>query len=319
VKVTIMRKLLLYRLGIALPILLAVSLFTFVLVSLSPGDAASTILGASATTEQLAQLREKLGLDLPLYQQYFNWLQGAVHLDFGQSLLNRQDVLAAIGQRVWPTVSLMGATMVVTVILGLWLGIAGAVRGGIVGRLVDILSMLGVAVPNFLLAFILTVWLAVWLHLLPPGGYVPLGESFSGWSTSLIMPVICLSLFSTGFLAKQVRASLSDALQSEYVFNLVANGFSRRSVVMKHALKNGALPILATAGVLFAGLLSGTILIESIFYIPGLGSLAVSASMANDLPVVQGVIVIFTASVIVINLLVDVAYGFLNPRLGASR
>ena len=314
-----MRKLLLYRLGIALPILVAISIFTFVLVSLSPGDAASTILGASATTEQLAQLREKLGLDLPLYQQYLNWLGDAVRLDFGQSLLNGQDVLVAIGQRAWPTVSLMGATLILTVVLGLSLGIAGAVRGGWIGRLVDVLSMLGVAVPNFLLAFILTVWLAVWLRWLPPGGYVPFDSSVSGWATSLIMPVLCLSLFSTGLLAKQVRSSLSDALQSEYVFNLVANGFSRRSIVLKHALKNSSLPILASAGVQFAGLLSGTILVESIFYIPGLGSLAVSSSMDNDLPVVQGVIVIFTVSVIVINLLVDIAYGFLNPRLGASQ
>ena len=312
-----MNRLLLYRLVIAAPLLLVVSVLTFVLVSFSPGDAASTILGASATAEQLAALRNKLGLDLPLYVQYFNWVAGALGGDFGSSLLNGQPVLAAMAPRVWPTISLVGLTMLITVVFGVALGVAGAVFGGFLGRAVDVISMAGIAIPNFVLGVGLAAVLAVWLRVLPPGGYVAPAVSLTDWARSMIMPVACLSFFSIGLLAKQVRASVSDVLQSEFAFSLIANGFRRHSIIFRHALKNSALPVLAVSGVIFSGLLSGTVLVESVFYIPGLGSLAVAATVGNDLPVVQGVTVFFTLTVIIINLLLDLAYGALNPKLQA--
>lgn len=310
-----MRSLILYRLATAIPLLVIVSAFTFILISLTPGDAASTILGASATEAQLQILRERLGLDLPLHIQYFNWLVRAVQLDFGQSLLNNQPVMAVILPRIAPTASLVGGTMIMTLVFGVALGVAGAVWSRTIGQFVDFLSMIGIALPNFIIAIGLTVFLAIGLHWFPPGGYVPPETSPGGWALGLVLPVLSLSFFSIGLLAKQVRASLTDALQSEYVQTLVANGFSLRSVVLRHALKNGSLPVLATAGVLFAGLISGTVLIESIFYIPGMGGLAVSATLNNDLPVLQAITVIFTLVVITINFLIDVTYGLLNPRI----
>lgn len=310
-----MKCLILYRLAMALPLLILVSMLTFVLVSLSPGDAARTILGSNATPEQYAALREALGLNDPVLVRYWHWLVGAFEGDLGRSLINGQPVLTAVTQRLGPTVSLVSLTMVVTVVFGLILGIAGAVFGGRLGRIVDLLSLFGMAVPNFVLGVCLTAIFAVMFRLLPPGGYVAPDVSLLGWARSMILPVVCLAFFAVGILAQQVKASFSDALQSEYTFNLIANGFSRRSIIFKHALKNSALPVLASVGVIFSAMLSGTVLVESLFYIPGLGSLAVMATAGSDLPIVQGVAVIFTLAVVIANFLLDLAYGALNPKL----
>lgn len=310
-----MKSLILYRLAMALPLLVLVSLFTFILVSLSPGDAARTILGANATPEQYAALREALGLNDPVLIRYWQWLGGAFGGDFGRSLINGQPVLTAVIQRLGPTVSLISLTMVVTIALGLTLGVAGAVYGGRVGRTVDLFSLFGMAVPNFVLGVCLTAIFAVMFRLLPPGGYVAPTVSLEGWAQAMVLPVVCLSFFAVGILAQQVKASFSDALQSEYTFNLIANGFTRRSIICKHALKNCALPVLASVGVIFSAMLSGTVLVESLFYIPGLGSLAVMATAGSDLAIVQGVAVIFTLAVVIVNVLLDLAYGALDPKL----
>lgn len=310
-----MKSLILYRLAMALPLLVLVSMLTFILVSLSPGDAARTILGANATPEQYAALREALGLTDPVLIRYWHWLGGAFGGDFGRSLINGQPVLTAVIQRLGPTVSLISLTMVVTIALGLTLGVAGAVYGGRVGRTVDLFSLFGMAVPNFVLGVCLTAIFAVMFRLLPPGGYVAPTVSLEGWAQAMVLPVVCLSFFAVGILAQQVKASFSDALQSEYTFNLIANGFTRRSIIFKHALKNCALPVLASVGVIFSAMLSGTVLVESLFYIPGLGSLAVMATAGSDLPIVQGVAVIFTLAVVIVNVLLDLAYGALDPKL----
>ncbi len=265
-----MKSLILYRLAMALPLLVLVSMLTFILVSLSPGDAARTILGANATPEQYAALREALGLNDPVLIRYWHWLGGAFGGDFGRSLINGQPVLTAVIQRLGPTVSLISLTMVVTIALGLTLGVAGAVYGGRVGRTVDLFSLFGMAVPNFVLGVCLTAIFAVMFRLLPPGGYVAPTVSLEGWAQAMVLPVVCLSFFAVGILAQQVKASFSDALQSEYTFNLIANGFTRRSIIFKHALKNCALPVLASVGVIFSAMLSGTVLVESLFYIRGL-------------------------------------------------
>jgi len=313
-----MLTLLLKRLAFSIPLIILVSLMTFLLVSLSPTDVAYTLLGARATPEQLEAVREQLGLNLPLWQQYANWLVSAVQGDLGSSLLNGQPVLVAVGQRVEPTVALLVLTMIVTSIIGVVVGVAGALRGGWVARLTDALGLIGVAVPGFLIGLALIVLFAVQLKVLPPSGYSGVASGSGPWIRTLILPVIALAAGSIGLIAKQVRAAMTDALSSEYVRNLTANGFRKSSIIYRHALRSAAVPVLAMMGVTLVGMLGSSVFIEQVFGIPGIGGLAVQATVAKDLPVIQGVTVIYVLIVVVVNLLLDIAYALANPKVRIS-
>lgn len=309
-----MGKLVLRRLAMSVPLMLVVSAVTFVLITFLPGDAARVVAGRNATEAQVEQLRAELGLDRPVWEQYADWLAGALRGDLGTSLVNQQPVAAQLTGRLEPTLALIIGSVVIATLLGLVFGILGA-RGGVIGRIVDGISVLGIAIPAFWLGLVLVVIFAVRLSWLPPLGYVPLLESPSQWFQHLILPMVTLAVPATAAVAKQTRDAISDALARPFVRTLRAAGVSEQSILLRHALKNAAVPVLTVVGLAMIGALSGAIAIEAIFAFPGLGGTAVQATASSDLPLIQGVVVYLTAIVIVVNLAVDVAYGYFNPKV----
>ncbi|MCF1592291.1 ABC transporter permease [Streptomyces muensis] len=292
----------------------AVSALTFVLVSLTPGDAARAVLGRDATPEQYRQLRAQLGLDEPLAVQYWHWLVRAVHGDLGTALSTGQPVLRTLEQRLGPSLSLITGALVVSALLGVGLGVLSAVRGGAVGRALDLLSMLGLALPSFWLGLVLVAAFAVALPIFPASGYVPLTDSPWEWLRSLALPVLTLGIGGSATIAKQTRDAMLDEMGRDYIVLLRARGLPERSIVLRHALKNAAVPVVTVLGLLFVGLLSGSVLAETVYVVPGLGSTAVTATQAHDIPLIQGVALCFTVIVITVNLLVELLYGRLDPR-----
>lgn len=306
------------RLLQAASLLLVVTSLTFILVSFIPGSAATALYGLSATPAQLAQINRKLGFDKPLYTQYWQWLEKALHGNLGDSLLNGQAVVQILNGRLAVTLTLVIITVMVVAVVGGGLGVLTALRGGRAASLVDRLSWLGQGLPNFWVALVLVSVFGVGLRLLPTQGYVSFTTSPSRWAESLILPVLALSLGPLAVVMKQARASMADELSREYVRTLRAAGVSERSIVFRHALRNAAPPTLTVLGLVFVGLLGGTVVVESVFNLPGLGSLAISSVPDHDLPVIEGVVVYFTIMVIIVNLLIDVIYVWLNPKVRVS-
>jgi peptide/nickel transport system permease protein len=306
------------RLAMALPLLFLISVLSFVLVSLTPGDAAQEILGTQAPPGAYENLRHSLGLDLPLYEQYWRWLSHAVTGDLGSSLFTSEPVNNAVQVRLPVTLSLMFGALLVSLGVGLALGVFSAVRGGVLGRIVDGFALVGFALPAFWLGAMLVVVFAVELRWLPATGYVPIVQSPTRWLTSLVLPVVSLSLGGIAALAKQTRESLLDVLGSEYIRMARANGIKSSSIIFVHALKNASVRVVTVLGVQAVGLLGGTVVVEIVFALPGLGSLAVNSTVQHDLPVVQGTVLYFTLVVVVINLIVDLAYTWLNPKVRVS-
>jgi peptide/nickel transport system permease protein len=303
------------RILMAVPLLFVVSVLTFVLVSLTPGNAAEEILGTSATPSEYAALNRALGLDLPLWEQYWNWLRHALTGNLGQSIFTGQPVAQAIGQRLPVTLSLLVGALVVSVVFGIGLGAFSAVRGGAIGRLADVLALIGFSLPAFWVGAELIVIFAVWRRWFPATGYVSFSASPAGWLHSLVLPVVALSLYGIASTAKQTREAMLDVLASEHIRMAWANGLAPRSIVLRHALRNASMRVVTVLGLLAVGLLGGTVLVENVFALPGLGSLMVTAATQHDLPVVAGMAVYFTLIVVAINLVVDLAYVWLNPRV----
>ena len=303
------------RVMLAIPLLFVVSALTFVLVSAAPGDPARDMLGPNYTPERYEALSRELGLDRPVYEQYVRWVGNALHGDLGRSIYGKQPVSKTIDERAEVTLSLALISLLVISMLGVTLGVLSAVRGGLLGRCLDSLSLVGFALPGFWLAAVLIQLFAVTLHWLPAVGYVPFAESPSQWARALVLPVAALALHSLAVLAKQTREAMMDVLASEHVRMSWANGFRGRDIYLKLALKNAAIRVVTVIGLLTTGLLVGTVFIEQVFAIPGLGSALVSATLQQDLPVVQGVTVFFTLIIIAVNLTVDLLYGVLDPRV----
>jgi peptide/nickel transport system permease protein len=308
----------LYRLAMVIPLLVIVTGLSFVLLSLTPGDAARQILGVNGTQAQYLALRHSLGLDLPLYTQYWDWVKHAITGDLGTSILSGQSVASAIGSRIQVTLSLVLCSLIVSLVIGVGLGVLSAARGGLLGRLIDTASLALWSLPVFWVAGELVIIFAVHLRVLPAVGYVPINQSVSGWLQSLVLPVAALSLGPIAVLAKQTREAMLDVLGNEYIRMAAANGIGGRSLIFRHALKNAALPIITVLGVQAVVLLGGAVFVESVFSLPGLGSMVVTSSLGHDIPVVLGVAVIFTIFVIIVNLVIDLAYHWLNPRLRAG-
>jgi peptide/nickel transport system permease protein len=303
------------RILLAIPLLIVVSALTFVLISLSPGDAAREILGADATPEAYAALRERLGLDLPLYAQYWQWASHAVVGDFGTSLFSSESVATSVAVRAPVTLSLAVGALIVSLVVGVAFGVTSAVRRGVLGRVLDAAAVLGWAVPAFWLGAMLVLLFAVRLHWLPAIGYVPITTSPIEWLRSLVLPVAALSLAGVAAVAKQTREAMLDVLGSEYIRVARANGIRRTSLVLRHALRNAAIRIVTILGLLAVGLVGGTVVVESVFALPGIGSLAVQSSLQHDFPLVQGIVVLITLTVVGINLLIDLVYGWVDPRV----
>ncbi|MEV4611464.1 ABC transporter permease [Kitasatospora sp. NPDC049258] len=306
------------RLLSSAPLLFLVSGLTFVLVSLVPGDPARTIVGQHATAEQYASVRAQLGLDEPLIEQYWHWLAKACHGDLGSSLFSGEPVTALLGSRLPVSLSLVVAGTAVSGVLGVALGLASARRGGLLVRAVDGLSLLGLAVPAFWFALVLIALFAVELPWFPVTGYVPLLDDPGEWARSMVLPVVSLSLGAVAIIAKQTRDSVLDTLGRDFVRVLEANGFRPRSVLYRHVLRNAALPVVTVLGVVLVSLLAAAVFVETVFAMPGLGSLTQQATVQHDIPVIQGAVLYITVLVVLVNLLVDLAYGRLDPRVRAS-
>jgi len=303
------------RLLLSIPLVFIVSALTFVLESFTPGDAARLILGTQFDPTRYAQLREQLGIDQPLYLQYWHWLGGLPHGNLGQSAYDGTAVAPTLNSRLGVTLFLILGTTLVSALVGVTLGIISALRGGILGRLVDVLSLVGLALPSFWLGLVLVAVFAVAIPAFPATGYVPLLNSPAEWARSLVLPVITLSAAAVAVIAKQTRDAMMDVLGREFIRALRARGVPERTIIFRHALRSAAIPVVTVLGLLFVGLLSGSVLVESVFALPGLGSLAVQATTEHDFPVISGVALYFTLVVVVVNLLVDLAYGWLNPKV----
>lgn len=306
-------RLMLRRLGSAIPLLLGVSALVFILISAAPGNAARAVLGRDATEEAYRRLEESLGLDLPLYQQYARWLVHALKGDLGNSIYTGVPVTQSLNDRIGVTASLISCTIVVTLIVGVGIGIIGAVRGGLLASVLDRFALAGFAIPPFWLGALLVSWFAVQIQLLPATGYIPLGTSPVRWCESIALPVAALSLGGIALLAKHTRDAMLDSFSSEYVKSARANGVPRKSIIYKHALRNAGIRITTVTSNHIIGLLGSTVVIEKVFGLPGIGSLAVDAAGQQDLPVIEGVVIYFTLIVIAVSALTDIAYQIMGP------
>lgn len=306
------------RLLSSAPLLFLVSALTFVLVSLVPGNPARTIVGQHATVEQYEAVRAQLGLDEPLPVQYWDWLVRVFHGDLGSSLFSGEPVTSVLNNRLPVSLSLIIAGTVVSGILGVSLGLLSARRGGFLVKAVDGLALLGLAVPAFWFALVLIALGAVRLRWFPVTGYVPFADDPAEWGRSLVLPVLSLSLGAVAIIAKQTRDSVLDTLSRDFVRVMQANGFSRRSILYRHVLRNAALPLVTVLGVVLVSLLAAAVFVETVFAMPGLGSLTQQATVQHDIPVIQGAVLYITVLVVLVNLLVDLLYSRLDPRVRAS-
>jgi len=307
------------RLVESVPVLLLASLLVFAILHLVPGDPIDAMIGAAsfgvgdrAAQERLvASLREQLGLGDPLPLQYIRWLWNATHLDLGESFIRHQPVIKVIGDRLPSTIELAGSALVISVLLGVALGIVAAVkRNSPIDRLVMFVSLGGVSIPSFVLAIVLILVFSVTLGLVPATG--------SGSLDRLILPMLVLGYEGIGLIARLTRASLLDVLGREYVRTAHAKGLPPRTVLLGHAMRNALIPVVTIVGLQLGRLLAGSVIVETVFARQGIGQLAIDSILAKDYPVVQGVILLTATSYVIANLLVDISYGFINPRIRAA-
>jgi peptide/nickel transport system permease protein len=303
------------RLLLSIPVLFLVSVLTFVLTALIPGNPGTALLGTQATKTAVAAIDKSLGLDRPIYVQYWSWLSGLFRGDLGRSVFNGEPVTATLNAGLPVTLTLLIGATLVSAFVGIPLGVLSAQRRGGSRRVVDLVSMLGFAMPSFWLGLLLVYLLSQTLHLLPPSGWTSFSSSPSGWVRSVILPLVALSVAGVSVVARQTRQSMIQALGSEYIKALRARGIKEASIVYKHALRNALPNVVTLIGLYVVSLLLGTTLIESVFALQGLGSIAVQATSQHDLPVLQGVGIYFTIIVIVVFCFVDLARAWLNPKL----
>lgn len=307
------------RVAAMVPLLVLVSLIVFGLMLLVPGDPAVTIAGENATQAQINQLRERLGLDDSLLEQYWRWASSAVQGDLGTSMFSNRSVSSAIAERFPATVSLTAVAIAMALVISVPAAIVAAThRGRWLDRLATVGTSVGVAMPNFWLGLLLATTLALHLDLLPATGYVPLDDDPLDWLAHLLLPGFTLGLAASAELTRQLRSSLIDVFDQDYLRTARAKGLRGTSVIAKHALKNAATPVVTVLGMRIAVLLGGTVVVEQIFGIPGLGQLAITAVLQRDLPMVQGVVVVTAVLVMLANLAVDLSYGYLNPKVRAQ-
>jgi peptide/nickel transport system permease protein len=304
-----------WRLLGSLLLLLIVPTVTFFLQGFVPVNIGRSVLGVTATDETVAAFNAKLGLDEPLILRYWHWLTGALHGDLGVSYATLQPVQDILGTRLAVSLSLIIGALIVFTVVGIVLGVLSATGGKIVGTIVDAVSTIGLAVPNFWLAVILVAVFALQFPILPATGYVDPAFDTGLWLSSLVLPVIALAFAGITAVAKQTRDQMLLAIASPYARTLRANGASEASLIYKHALRNASGPVVTVLGIIFVGALSGTVVVENIFVLPGLGSQALNSTLAHDLPVIQGIAVYFTIIVVVVNVLIDIVTTILNPKV----
>jgi peptide/nickel transport system permease protein len=311
VKVYVVRRVL-----AVIPVMLVVATVAFVLVHLAPGDPASVIAGPYASTEDIAKLRHQLGLDERLPVQLYRWYGRLLRGDLGDSIFLRRPVTEAIADRLEPTLLLTTWATLVAVLIGVPTGIVAARHhNSFLDHSMMGLALLGLSVPNFLLGLLMILVFGVWLGWLPVAGYVPLESGLWPNLRSLLMPSLALGLVQSALIARITRSSMLDVLREQFVLTGRAKGLNERVVVYKHALKNAIMPTLTVVGITFALLVGGAVVIETVFNIPGLGRLIISAVLRRDYPVIQGVVLVIALTYTAVNLLVDLAYLAVDPRV----
>lgn len=302
------------------PLLVLITVGVYALVLLIPGDPARTLAGGlNAQPADIARIRHQLHLDQPFLAQYWNWVSHAVQGNLGTSLFQHESVATAIGNRFPLTLSLALGGLVVSVLIGVPAGIVAGTRpGSLADRSATVASSAGIAMPDFWLAMVLALVFAVKLHALPDLGYVSLSHSPWGWFQHLLLPWLALGIAGGATLARQVRGELIDVMDRDYIRTARSLGLPERQVIGRLALKNALTPAMTVVGIQFAYLLGGTVIIEQIFSIPGMGSLMLQAIGSKDLPIIQGVVLLTAVVFVLVNLLVDIGYGYLNPKVRLS-
>jgi len=304
------------RLLATIPVMTVVAIFVFLLLRLTAGDPAAIIAGDSATTQQVAEIRQKLGLERPIVEQFFIWIGRILHGDFGESYFFKKTVVELIRDRLEPTAALAVCTLILAVAMAVPLGVVAAVRRGTwVDRAVMGFSVLGFSVPVFVIGYALIYLFAIDLGWLPVQGYQRLAEGFWGFLERLILPSLTLAVIYVALIARITRASLLEVLGADHVRTARAKGLGNASVLLRHVLRNAAVPIVTVIGLGVALLIGGVVVTESVYGIPGLGRLTVDAVLARDYPTVQAVVLLFSVVYVMINLLVDLTYTLLDPRI----
>jgi peptide/nickel transport system permease protein len=304
------------RLGSTVLVMGIVGVFVFLLLHLSPGDPAAIVAGDNASPEQIAQIRERLGLDDPLPVQFFRWAAAVVQGDLGVSIFSNEPVLKLIGERLEPTVALTTTTLIFAVVIAVTFGVVAAARAGsLVDRALMGFSVLGFSVPVFVVGYLLIYVFSIQLRWLPVQGYTPIAEGLWPWFERLILPTIALGMAYVALIARITRTSMLEVLSEDYIRTAKAKGVANRPMLLKHALKNAGVPIVTVIGIGVALLIGGVVITETVFNIPGVGRLVVDAISKRDYPIIQGVILLFSAAYVLINLLVDLSYTLLDPRI----
>jgi peptide/nickel transport system permease protein len=304
------------RLLVAIPLIAAVTLGAFVLVDQAPGDPAVTLAGENPDPARVEQLREELQLDEPVLSRWMDWITSAARGDLGTSLQTQEPVSDVLGERLEVTLSLLFVTAVFAGIIGFGLGIVAALRPrGVVDRGITTVCSVGLAAPPFWIGLFLVAIFAVNLQWLPAVGYAPISEGIWPWLERLILPALALAIFLAAEIALQLKGSLTEVRAKDYVLTAEAKGLPPSKVLFKHSLKNAAAPVATVAGVRLAALVGGTATVETVFGLRGVGDLAVGATLNRDVSVMLGVLLISCVAVQVINLVVDISYGYFNPKV----
>jgi peptide/nickel transport system permease protein len=304
------------RLIMLVPVLLIVGVVVFALVHITPGDPAAVMLGDRATPDQVAALRHQLGLDRPIIQQFFDWFGNVLRLNFGDSIFLDMPVSQAIADRFQPTILLTFYALIIQIAIGIPVGVISAVRrGGWLDRLLMVFSIFGAAVPTFFLGIVLILIFAVNRRWLPAGGYVPITEDPVAHFKAMIMPAFALGFSSAGLLARLVRSTMLDVMRDDYIRTAYAKGLTERRVITRHALRNAMIPALTVIGASLGALLGGAVVTETVFTIPGMGRLIVQSISRRDFPVIQGAVMITAGIYVLVNLLVDILYIYVDPRV----
>jgi peptide/nickel transport system permease protein len=303
------------RLLLTIPVLLAMSLFVFLMIRLVPGDPVRTMLGFRATDENVAVVRAALGLDRPIWEQYATWLGGVLRFDLGQDFISKAPLTELLAERLPVTLQLTTMAMGLALLIGIPAGVLAATRGRTSGRAASAFVIAGISIPDFWLGIMLVLLFAGTLGLLPPSGYTPFLEDPVANLRYMALPVLTLAIGEAAYILRTTRAAMEETLSSPFIQFLRAKGISERRIVYTHALRNASIPIVTVVGIQFGVLLGGAIVVESLFALPGVGRLIVTAINQRNYPVVQAGILVVAALFIVVNLITDLLYGALDPRL----
>jgi peptide/nickel transport system permease protein len=304
------------RLLMTIPVMGLVAVFVFFLLHLSPGDPAAIMAGDNASPESILEIRRKLGLDEPLWRQLVVWLVNLASGDLGRSMFWGDPVITLIAQRAEPTISLALTTILFAVTVAVCLGVIAAANvGRAADRFVMGIAVAGFSVPVFVIGYLLIFLFSIELRWLPVQGYTPIAEGILAWLHNLILPTVALGLSYVALIARITRTTMLDVLAEDYIRTANAKGVARAPMLLRHALKNAAVPIVTVVGIGVALLIGGVVITETVFNIPGIGRLVVDAIARRDYPIIQGVIMIFSGIYVLVNLLVDLSYTFLDPRI----